>query len=441
MLQIKALTPLCIAIDQNNTDAVLILLRAGANPNFGAPGIGTPLNLAVAKLNVTIVKELIQRGVDVNNPEQETLNTPFHILMTKFRKSSYKAIIIAETLIASGANPNAKNGNGWAPIHFAAKKKSLQAIRWIMEYNKKAKERNLSIFDINLQGGSAKLSALHIAAHSESYEIVKEITANGGDVFSKNDIFRTPRIAGKGNLSIYKYLLKVEASCIKQMVDSYSLTKTDTFDKKANPKLFSNTENNEAEQETLPTLCFKNCSSLKIDLETNTRSIKKSKQGRQNKEKSTFNLINSQNYLGTKKIKNTEKELKDIKNSLLYSGKARMHEKHKEWIYLALNKSFRANSKEMNEILSNLLCINNVGLQLDIIEYTTKIPTDKTIDILGKLLEKNDCNISAALQHGIINAINIIASENKRKPAKISIAIPTFPIKPNIFMNKERKKY
>jgi ankyrin repeat protein len=64
---------------------------------------------------------MIKRGAEVNVLDSEG-NTPLHFVMNVFSKNDSKNRAIAESLVMSGAKPNAKNKELWAPLHIAARK-------------------------------------------------------------------------------------------------------------------------------------------------------------------------------------------------------------------------------------------------------------------------------------------------------------------------------
>jgi ankyrin repeat protein len=64
---------------------------------------------------------MIKRGADVNIVDSDG-NTPLHFIMNVFSKSETKYRAIAESLVMSGAKPNCKNKELWAPLHIAARK-------------------------------------------------------------------------------------------------------------------------------------------------------------------------------------------------------------------------------------------------------------------------------------------------------------------------------
>ena len=96
---------------------------------------------------------MIKRGADVNVCDSDG-NTPLHFIMNVFSKSETKYRAIAESLVMSGARPNPKNHELWAPLHIAARKGQLEGIRWVKMVNSILAELGMETFDFNLPGGS-----------------------------------------------------------------------------------------------------------------------------------------------------------------------------------------------------------------------------------------------------------------------------------------------
>jgi len=128
-------TPLCLAIREDKFDAAVLLINsAGVDVNLGGGIFGSPMHLAVVKLEVWVVKKLLMRGADVNKPDVDG-NTPLHLVMNVFSKNAQKCTSICELLIAHGARANIKNNDNWAPLHIAARKGQEKGIQTIIKIN------------------------------------------------------------------------------------------------------------------------------------------------------------------------------------------------------------------------------------------------------------------------------------------------------------------
>lgn len=180
-------TPLCLAIREDNFEGAYILINTpGLDINLGGGIFGSAMHLAVVKLEISLVRALINKPcikADLNKVDHEG-NTPLHFVMNVFSKNTQKCSYIAETLVLNGANPNLKNNDNWTPLHNAARKGFEKGIQTILALNKTLQEKNMEQFDINITGGAQHWGALHLAAHNGSFEIVKELLIVGrADVF------------------------------------------------------------------------------------------------------------------------------------------------------------------------------------------------------------------------------------------------------------------
>jgi ankyrin repeat protein len=108
--------PLRLASDVNNETAVALLIKAGADPNAKSSG-GTTALFAAAESGYTgVVRQLLKAGADFH-AAQGSDGEPETPLASA---ASFKRWDIVELLVNSGANPNVRDRNGWAPIDFAA---------------------------------------------------------------------------------------------------------------------------------------------------------------------------------------------------------------------------------------------------------------------------------------------------------------------------------
>ncbi|KAM5363193.1 hypothetical protein ACJZ2D_012158 [Fusarium nematophilum] len=82
----------------------------------------------------------------------------------------------AEQLIAAQADINLQNSDGWTPLMVAARFESLDCARVLL----KAK------CDINAAGSSDQVTALHLAAESDSPELVRLLLAAGASATARN---------------------------------------------------------------------------------------------------------------------------------------------------------------------------------------------------------------------------------------------------------------
>jgi ankyrin repeat protein len=108
--------PLRVAADTNNETAVALLVKAGAEPDAKSRE-GTTALFAAAESGYTgVVRQLLKAGADFHAAQGDD-GAPETPLASA---ASFKRWDIVELLVNSGANPNVRDRNGWAPIDFAA---------------------------------------------------------------------------------------------------------------------------------------------------------------------------------------------------------------------------------------------------------------------------------------------------------------------------------
>jgi hypothetical protein len=128
-------TPLCLAIREENFQAASILINSNIDVNAGGGIFGSPMHLAVVKLEIWLVRALVQKGADLNKPDCDG-NTPLHLVMNVFSKNPQKCAYITEILVSNGAKVNIKNVDNWAPLHIAVRKGQEKGVQTILKLNK-----------------------------------------------------------------------------------------------------------------------------------------------------------------------------------------------------------------------------------------------------------------------------------------------------------------
>lgn len=183
---------------------------------------GSPLHLAVVKLEIWLIKALIKKGADVNKTDCDG-KTALHFVMNLFSKNPQKCQYIAETLVLNGAKPNMKDVDNWTPLHTAVRKSQDKGVVAIAKLNALLGD-DKEKFDINATGGVHKWTALHLAAHSGNLVIVKELLVAGADIFQRNSNNQLPRHCAKGNYILTKFIKMAEQSRSTQVYNSYTIT-------------------------------------------------------------------------------------------------------------------------------------------------------------------------------------------------------------------------
>ena len=226
MLDKDGLSALALAIKAEQMDCVKILLESGADVNEGGGALGSCLHLATFLVQPWLVRELLKRRADVNLRDCEG-NTPLHIILGVFNKNKLSSEMIADILIEAGSQVNALNKESWAPIHLAARRGQNFSIKWALRQNKILRKAGRETIDFNLQGGSHYWTPMHLAGHAGHFEIVELLVNSGAQLFIRNSDGRTPRQASKGDLALFKYLIRAEKETLRKQIfsknDSYEM--------------------------------------------------------------------------------------------------------------------------------------------------------------------------------------------------------------------------
>ena len=113
---------MCLAIRQENYEAALTLIKGGANVNLGGGIFGSPMHLAIVRLKISIIQNLIDKQADLNKQDSDG-NTPLHLIMNIFSKNPEKCKHVLELLYFNGADVNCLNSDRWSPLHTAVRKR------------------------------------------------------------------------------------------------------------------------------------------------------------------------------------------------------------------------------------------------------------------------------------------------------------------------------
>lgn len=153
------------AIKAGQFDDVRMLIENGTSVNFQTNDGVTPLHIAVINNEENIVALLLQAGAKVNAPDATTLATPLHLAALYGREK------IAVQLLQKGADVTAKMKFGITPLLVAAQFGQSQIIQLFI-----AKKADLNITD---QEG---FTALHFAAQNGDEIVTHMLLENGANV-------------------------------------------------------------------------------------------------------------------------------------------------------------------------------------------------------------------------------------------------------------------
>ena len=191
---------LCVALEYKKPAIVMLLLDMGCkvNKNNFKPA-NTPLHYAAINDDLEIVKELVAKGtyIDVINTRQMS---PLDFAIANVN------IDIVQFLLQSGACPQIKN-NYRGPLHDAVKK-SLRIVELLLDYN-----ANINCV-CNNELRYQCVTPLHIATIFNKVETVKLLLNRGAtvDCRAKNNITPLHMAVENGYLTIVKLLIDHGAS-------------------------------------------------------------------------------------------------------------------------------------------------------------------------------------------------------------------------------------
>jgi ankyrin repeat protein len=132
----KGLTPLHLAVKNQNKDLLEMLLDTGADVNIKSTTGLTPLHLAAINRNEELSKMLLDKGSNVNIQSTTDGSTPFMLAVTYAADNDlsfdyYEKIL--DFLIDNNANINIKNKWGMSPFYVAMNKRGKNTWHYLLD--------------------------------------------------------------------------------------------------------------------------------------------------------------------------------------------------------------------------------------------------------------------------------------------------------------------
>eukprot|EP00347_Sterkiella_histriomuscorum_P022013 403331989 len=210
-------SPLGLALKEEKIKLVHRLLKEiNIKIDIRCGQFNSALMLAIQKLDPSIVEKMLEKGSDVNLKDINSGDYPIHMLMSVFNKNITNSRRILELMIQYACDLNLKNSDQWTALHLAVKKNSYEAVQALIETSYQGLE--LDGVDLNNQGGTDRLTPLHLAASGSyitNYKIVNILIENGADLFIQNIYQKTPFNCVSNNLLMLKLLKKAQVKRTK----------------------------------------------------------------------------------------------------------------------------------------------------------------------------------------------------------------------------------
>jgi predicted Zn finger-like uncharacterized protein len=162
------------AAEQGNTALVKTLLQKGANVNEPDSLGWSPLHFAAYKGYKQTAEVLLNNGAIVNAKANNDVR-PLHLAAEQGQT------VLAELLLGKGADVNARQVQGWTPLGLAAQNGHLETVKLLLDKGADGNSKSKS-----------GLTPLHAAVSKGRREVVELLLSKGAEVNSKSNNGRTP---------------------------------------------------------------------------------------------------------------------------------------------------------------------------------------------------------------------------------------------------------
>jgi len=175
---LQGVTPLLLAVKNQNLGMVGVLLKAGANPN-AVSADSSPIHEAVRKNNTQILTHILDHGGKINITTTDG-KTPLHVAVQQIQPE------MIQFLLSRGADAKAKTVQNVTCLHFAA-----------AEGDRLLLEKFISLGNHVNEANANGKTPLHVAAEKNHIDAIKSLLNAGADAKLKDSWGRVAAECGK----------------------------------------------------------------------------------------------------------------------------------------------------------------------------------------------------------------------------------------------------
>eukprot|EP00051_Salpingoeca_urceolata_P011584 m.143926 g.143926 ORF g.143926 m.143926 type:complete len:1354 (-) comp17177_c1_seq1:132-4193(-) len=198
-------TPLTLATASENVSVLIALVEGGAHMDFRARSTLTPVHTATLNGNHRGLKTLLDLGASPDFRDGEGLTAMYHACMHG------SSIRCAEILLKDNVQLHVIDKNGWTELHQAARFGHVSLIRALLLYGANIDHRNYT--------GN---SALHICAAWDQAEAAEVLLKAGASTTVTNRLDETPLVTAKGagSASVIKVMSNFDPADVQPIRES-----------------------------------------------------------------------------------------------------------------------------------------------------------------------------------------------------------------------------
>lgn len=158
-------SPVHEAIRQKNLSILTTLLDKGGQVNLQLVDGKTPLHVAIQQNNPELINFLLSRGADPKAKTQQNVSC-LHFAAAEGDRDT------VEKFIGHGNNVNEQNANGKTPLHVAVEKTQLDAVKVLLNHGANTNLKDAWGRPAKECGGATAYKLIHAHKPGQKYEFV-----------------------------------------------------------------------------------------------------------------------------------------------------------------------------------------------------------------------------------------------------------------------------